>query len=61
METEGTEGSRLKQGSLFVAEPGLRRFTVGAKPARAGVRAFIVAMKPVNAGGAKGRRKVEAE
>ena len=34
---------------------------VGIKPARAGVRAFIVAMKPVNAGGAKGRRKVNAE
>ena len=61
LEMEGTEDAQLKQGYLIVAEPGLRRFIVGAKPARAGVRAFIVAMKPVNAGGAKGRRKVNAE
>jgi hypothetical protein len=61
LETEGTEGSQLKQGYLLVIKPGLRRFIVGAKPARAGVRAFIVAKKPGNAGGAKGRRKVNVE
>jgi hypothetical protein len=60
LETEGTEGSQLKQGYLIVAEPGLLAI-LPPKPARAGVRAFIVARKPVNAGGAKGRRKVNAE
>jgi hypothetical protein len=60
LETEGTEGSQLKQGDLFV-ESRVYGVLQSDKPARAGVRASIVAVKPGNSGGAKGRRKVNAE